>query len=432
MLVCALVMACGSAGAMELSDPASVGESVTPPVVAADPARPATAPSELAIQRVLEEDGADAGLILATRALDASRVAYGAKDARTLIPLINQANLRQRGGDTAGALKDYRAAIDLAEAHGGPRAAQLFAAWYGTGYTYLAANQPQAAAPALETALQLHRVNEGLFSAEQLEVLHALAQAARAIGKLEDADALQRRRIEVAERVHGAGTVKVADTYISVGRWYREIGRPENAVALHALAVQTLERFPAEQAGLVGALLELARSGTGRRRDVDDLPILPSLRPPNALARAEKLLDETKTLTPAQQADLRLRLGDAQQLLGREDAALRNYNKAQALLTAQNKKSPFDAPAFIRLQLPVIEPVTGPGGYLLAEFDVDAKGRTSNVRIVEAQPSSLPPKLRNTLISALKAAELRPRLDKNQAVATKGLRYRLAVRGDSA
>ena len=427
-----LGLVCGATSAMELSDPASVRESVMPPMIVADPARPAQAPDEIAIRSVLDEDGADAGLILATRALDASRLTYGTKDARTLTPLINQAHLRQRGGDTAGALKDYRAAIDLAEASGGPRDAQLFSAWYGTGYAYLAANQPQAAAPALETALQLHRVNHGLYSAAQLEILHALAQSARGIGKIEDADELQRRRIEVAERVHGTGTVPVAQTYIAVGRWYREIGRAESAVALHGLAVQTLERFPKEQPGLIQALLELAVSGTGRRRDMDEMPLLPALRPTNALTRAEKLLDENKTLTPAQHADLRLRLGDAQQLIGRQDAALRSYAKVRELFAAQGKTPPFDSPAFIRLQLPVIEPVSGPGGFLLAEFDVDTKGRASNIRIVEAQPNDLPAGPRNTLSNALKAAQLRPKLDKNQPVATKGMRYRLAVRGDSA
>jgi hypothetical protein len=56
-------------------------------------------------------------------------VAYGPRDARTITPLINLAHSRQRAGEVAAALTDYRAAIELAEASGGPRDARLFEAW---------------------------------------------------------------------------------------------------------------------------------------------------------------------------------------------------------------------------------------------------------------------------------------------------------------
>lgn len=420
------------ARAAEIAEPAVRSEAPVAPALLEDPARPSTALTAAAIDALTEEDGAAAGVTVAMKALSASQVAYGPKDARTVRPLTNLAHARQRAGDNAGAVLDYGAAIAIAEAAGGPRDAALFDAWYGMGYAYLVSGQSEAAQSALGTALQLHRVNQGLYSAQQIDVLHALAIAQRAQGRTEDADALQMRRNEVAERVYGLDTYEVSRVYVSTGRWFRNVGIPAYAIQLHATAVSILEKRSADDPRLIEPLIELALSSSEYRRDVDEAPLPASMQPASALARAERLAEGRTQGTAAERAALLIRVGDVQYSLGKREPALRVYAKATALLAAAGEKPPFDEPAFVTFKPPRPTPLQGPGGYALAEFTVETSGRASAVRIVETQPPGLPAAVGSSLSSAIKSSRFRPRIVNGQPVVSTGVRYRLPVRGGSA
>lgn len=433
VLIAMLLMAApGGAWSTELQEPAIRGEAAPRPELREDPHRPLEAPTAAAIDAVSAEDGAAAGVQLASKALDASRITYGPQDPRIITPLVNLAHAKQRAGATAAALMDYRLAIELAERAGGPRDPRLYEAWNGAAYAHLAAGQFESAVEAYETALQMHRVNQGLYSEEQIGLLHALAIAARASGKPEDADEWQMRRLDVGQRVYALGTPEVARLYISVGRWYRSVGRANDAIGLHALAVEILEKPSRDDPRLIEPLIELALSGSERRRNIDEPPLPGSLQPAAALTRAEKLADARSDGTPAERARALIRLGDVHMGLGRKEAALRVYAKAGALLAGAGEKPPFEQPIFLKFEPPRPEPIPGKAGFVLAEFDIDDSGKVRDVRIVETQPNVLPPTVGAQLTTALRAARLRPRIENGNTVASKGLRYRLPVRGGSA
>lgn len=433
-LACALLLSAfvgAPLAAAEIPEPAVRGETALAPRFVADPARPTDAPTAEALSAVSAEDGPLAGVTLASKALSASRVAYGPKDPRVALPTINLATARQRAGDVAGALGDYQAAIESLEVAGGPRDARLFDAWYGKGYAHLQAGQYEAAGSALETALQLHRINHGLYSAEQLDVLHTLALAQRARGELEEADALQARRVQVAERVYGSGTPELARLYVSAGRWFRNVGRAYEALRLHALAIQILERQSKDDPRLFDPLIEAALAGSERRRDPDELPLVGVPTPAVALARAERLIDAREDRTATERAADLIRVGDAHLFMGRRDSAFKVYAKASTLLAQTGAPAPFDDPVFLAFQVPRPNPLQGPAGFALAEFRVDTNGKTRDVRIVEQQPTGLPASVTHALVNALKQAKLRPRLSNGQPIETGGVRYRLRVRGGS-
>ncbi|MCC2658463.1 MAG: hypothetical protein K0Q76_3571 [Panacagrimonas sp.] len=415
----------------EIAEPAARGDPARTPRFVADPARPADAPTAEALDVVSAEDGPGAGVTLASKAVSASRVAYGPNDARVALPVINLATARQRAGDTVGAVRDYQAAITALESAGGPRDPRLFEAWYGMGYAQLKAGQYDAAGAALETALQLHRINRGLYSVEQLDVLHAVAMAQRARGDVEKADETQVRRMSVAERVHGLGTPALAAVYASGGRWFRNVGRPYEALRLNALAIQIYEAQSKDDPRLIDPLIQAALAGNERRRDPDEPPLVGVPSPGVALARAERLTDTRTDGTPAARAADLIRVGDALLVMNRRDSALKVYAKATALLASVGARPPFDEPAFIHFLPPRPEPLQGPPGHALAEFSVDAAGKPRDVRIVEQQPTGMPASVTHALVSALKQSRLRPRVVDGQAIETTGVRYRLPVRGGS-
>lgn len=417
---------------LELQSPPLRNSGAIGPQLLEDPDRPADAPTAQAIDAIGAEDGPLAAVTLATRALQASRIVHGVKDPRTITPLTNLGHVKQRAGQTIAALNDYRAAIELAETAGGPRDIRLFDAWYGVGHAHLAAGQVESAGVAFETALQMHRVNRGLFSAEQLDVLHALATAWRAADRNKEADELQMRRLEVAQRVHGLGTPALARAYIPIGRWYRELGRWDEAISLHAVAVDILEQHDANDPTLIEPLLELALSGGLRRRDIDGVPLPRLLQPAVVLIRAEKIAERSHPDSPVALAASLVNIGDVQLTLGRREESRRLYTRAASLYAKADHPPPFADPAFVIFLPPAVQPLPGESGYVLAEFTVETTGRTADIRIVETHPAGIPASVAARLRQALSGARMRPRIENGSPVTSRGVRYRLAVRGDSA
>lgn len=426
-----LLWLAGAMAGVELPEPPTQGESARAPRFEEDPSRPIDAPTAEAIDRLIQEDGPAAGVTLATKALSAGSAQYGPRDARLSRPLINLGAAKQRAGDVAGALRDYRTAIDLVEASGGPRDPRLFDAWYGTGYTQLYSGNYSGASEALGTALQLHRVNQGLYSVEQLDVLHAFALALRAQGKAEDADAVELRRMQVAQRAYDAESPDLAKVFVSGGRWYRGTGDYVRALQLEGLALGILDHHDKDDPRLIEPLLELAISGTERRRGPDDPMIVGIPQPGTALARAERLAEARKDGTVTERAATLIRVGDVHYLIGKRDSALRTYAKAAAILATEGRQPPFDQPAFISFRVPRPTPLPDADGYALAEFSVDTRGGTDDVKLIESRPATLPPAVGASLVSALKQAHLRPRIVNGQPVESDGLRFRLALRRGS-
>jgi tetratricopeptide (TPR) repeat protein len=237
--------------------------------------------------------------------------------------------------------------------------------------------------------------------------------------------------MKVAERVYGLDTPELARVYVSGGRWFRNVGRPYDALRLHALAIQIYESRDKDDPRLIDPLVEAALAGSERRRDPDEPPLLGVPSPGAALARAERLVDVRKDGTPAERAADLIRVGDAHFVMGRRDSALEVYAKAIALLAPTGAPAPFDEPVFLKFDVPRPSPLQGPDGFALAEFRVDAKGRARDVRIVGQQPGGLPASISHALVNAIEQSKLRPQLVNGQPVETAGVRYRLPVRGGS-
>ncbi len=428
--------AAGAADPVEIPPPPMNRDRAAPPAILEDRARPPDAPTAAAIDAALRENDPAAARVLAEKALAASRIAYGPRDSRIVVPLYNLGAVKQRAGQVVPSLADFQQAIDLAENLGGPRDDRLFEAWYGTGIAQLEAGQFGPAVDSLTTALQLHRVNRGLYSDGQGDVLHALALAtAAATGKLDDAFELERKRMLNAERLH-AGKPEIVPLYDSVARWYRNNGLYNEAIVLNAFIVDLLTKiWSKDDPRLFPYLLELARSAGYRKSAPDTAPLAGWQQPAVLIERARVLASDEKFGTVERRARAMLEVGDTCMVAARRDKAPPIYLAAAQLFASAGLVSPLLDPAFLTLDAPGYVPgraIQPDDGVIVAEFNVEANGKAQQVKIVEMRPTTLPKSTADALVTAIRRAQLRPRYQGDKPVAAQGIRFRLPVRGDSA
>ncbi|HKY90820.1 MAG TPA: hypothetical protein VJM11_07260 [Nevskiaceae bacterium] len=422
-----LATACGCAQAIELAFEPPAPDSPPQRRLVADPARPADAPESIVIEYQGIVDGPDTALRLAIKALNASRIAYGNDDPRTITPLINLGHARLRAGNVAHALKDFRTAAAMAESATGPRDPRLFEAWYGIAAAQFSAHIYDSAAESFETALQFHRMKHGLFSADQLDVLEALAITDRMRAKAEAADAWQLKRLEVAGRVYAPVSVGMAWTYIDTGRWFREEGKLGDALVLHDLALRAREKlYGRESPLLIGALLDCALSGGIQSRSGPRDASAPRSQQEIAMNRALRLAEARRDGTVAERARTLERIGDVNWVIGRRRAAIDAWLKGDALQTGTAKGALLDQPAFLVFFPPRIEHADAPAGaFLVAEFTVETSGRARNARIVEASSAAFQREHDAAFLKSLRKARLRPRIVDGEPAPTTEVRYRL-------
>ncbi|MGQ0621365.1 MAG: hypothetical protein ACT4QA_15810 [Panacagrimonas sp.] len=394
-----------------------------------DPARPIDAPEALLIEVAGIQDDPETALRVAIKAYNASSLAYGRNDTRRIVPVINLGVARLRAGGPIDAMRDFRSAIDLASTVDSPRDPRLGEAYYGLGSAHFDLGQWPAAIGAFEDGLQQQRVHSGLYSESQIDFLRALALSNRALGKIRAADQWQERRIEVAERVFQTDAARMAWTYVDAGRWFRDGGRLNDAVALHARAVNVIEAgYGPNTPLLVGPLLDLAISGALRSSESGLPPVLLKLGPVSTLDRARRLVLSDHGTGAADRAKVLERVGDVHWILGRRKEALTLYVRAQELGPPLATVPGFDVPAFLVFHPPTLaRNLPLPEGHVLAEFAVDKQGRARDIEIAESVPSYFSETLGPRLLAALRSAKLRPRIVDGKAVAMAGVRYRIEM-----
>jgi tetratricopeptide (TPR) repeat protein len=184
-----------------------------------------------------------AALPLAERLVQQTETQYGAEDRQLVNPLANLGTTQLKLGNYAAAETHYLRAIRILElkaAGGADR--QLLRPLQGLGSAYTAAKQPEAAIAPLKRALDLSRNLDGLFNANQLELIFPLIEAYVATGRLQEAEKEHGYAFRVAETTYGRNDLRMLGSLDRYARWYEYVGRYGTARVLHDRALATVER----------------------------------------------------------------------------------------------------------------------------------------------------------------------------------------------
>jgi len=341
-------------------------------------------------------------------------------------PLDNLATTQMLNGDLVDAVNNYQRSIAIIKLAEGMLTPRLINPYVGLGATYNRAELYEKAEEAYLTALRLNHVNEGFYNLDQIRIRDGLTESFIGLDDFDEANFHQTIQLEISQRRLGEDNPEVAPAMYKLARWYERAGLMEDARYTYQRAQAIIRRADGKDSPQMVAALE-GMAGTYERQGL----VADSA---TRLKRALKIIERQPEIDRPKQAELLVRLGDLFMGSGQADTGNANYERAWQALSQE--------PAYedlLRLYFDDPVRVAGLGwgmlrygpkvradtpdllaGFVLVRYDVDTKGRTDNVTIIESDPQGLMDK---RVISALKRSYFRPRYSDGVAAVTEGQLY---------
>ena len=258
--------------------------------------------------------------------VDRSESRFGADAKRTVQALVALAAVRREQGRHADAERLYQTAL-LRMERGAWRDDALHARTLSDlGVAYLVQEKYAEAAPLLREAIELDEHGAvPVDPSTHAQTLANLAQATRALGDLDEADALYARAQAVFEAEHPDGSPQIAIVLNNRANLARLRAQPEQALELQRRAVDMHRAsFSGDHVMVLVPTTNLARQYVDLGRGEEALPYAVA-----ADAMARRLYPGAHNYRIQATAAL----ADAQRALGQHQASDKTLREAEALLT---------------------------------------------------------------------------------------------------
>jgi TonB family protein len=386
--------------------------------------------------RDLYDEGEYEGAIEAgKRVIVLSIEANGRDDLQTARGLTNLAIAQQKNEEYEAAVQNYEAALDIVERVESRLSKHLINPLRGLGNTYLEAGRPDEAIRVYDRAVHLTHVNYGPQNLEQADLLDALAESFVRLQDVEEASDIQDMSYQLYARRFGEESIEILPALQRRARWLNRLGLFGRERDVWNQAIDVIENeYGEDDLRLIEALNGLARTY------LYDIEPAISNRGEWALRRALEIAENHPETTPALVADSLIDSGNYHTLRGEAQKARRAYRQAWRVLSGDEsllaiRERRFAQPVQIRYARapayadeatnPTVNPVFRgrefDRGVVVANYTVNARGRTEEITVIE----STPPGLMDTEVKrAVRRMVFRPRYVDGQPVSTPDQTFR--------
>lgn len=363
----------------------------------------------------------------------------GRDDLQTARALTNLAIAQQQNGEYEAAVQNYEAAVDIVERVESRLSKHLINPLRGLGNTYLDAGRPDEAIRVYDRAVHLTHVNSGPQNLAQVDLLDALAESFVRLQDLEEASEIQDLSYQLYARRFGEDSAEILPALQRRARWLHRLGLIGREREVWYQAIEVIEdEYGEDDPRLIEPLNGLARTY------VYDIQQTVSNRGEWALRRALEIAENHPESTPSLVADSLIDTGNYHTLRGEAQKARRAYRRAWELLNeneslAAIRDRRFDRPVLIRPARapayaeeetnPIVNPVYRERefdqGVVVADYTVNARGRTEDIDVIESEPPGL---MDAEVKRAVRRLVYRPRYVDGEPVSTPGqtLRHRFS------
>ncbi|WP_193164964.1 tetratricopeptide repeat protein [Microbulbifer hainanensis] len=364
---------------------------------------------------------------------------------------------------TSRAVDEYRERIEEMEAEQGAYGAGIDEQLMGLGTALQRAGKHEEAISEFRRAMLINRVNEGLYSLNQVPMIERMIDSQIALSKWEDANDNQEYLYWLNERNYGEEDPRMLPVINDLSRWHLQAYVDEkggtlfehliSATNLYELAVDIITKnFGANDLRLVDALRGLKATnyylatykgepeqpvvintsfGGGpnmdaQRSQLDQYRMNSFSSGKDAINRIVDVYQKNPQSPPAASAKAKVELGDWYMMFNKWHSARETYGEAYQALwdngaTNQEIDDIFGRPAALPA-LPMLEEDRQAlaNSYVTVSYDVTAFGKARNIQVLNAKPQDSV-SIRSRVRNVLKRAKFRPRFENGEPVDTVGI-----------
>lgn len=355
----------------------------------------------------LMQDGVlDEADSVAKRVVELALEVHGPKSPDFSKALTNLAIVQHRSGQFDAAQQNFESAIEIIEGYADRLNGDLINPLKGLGAAQLEIGRPDLASTTFSRAVHVSHVNEGPHNLEQIYILESLAETNLRLGSLEDARKNQDMIYALNERAYAADAVAMLPSLMRRADWQLRAGfiNDQRVTLRRAIRIIELAAGP-NDVQLVGPLTQLGRSFFY----VDTSSVQPIAQ--NSMVsgeiyfkRALRIATESPEPDWAMIADTSLALGDYYMFQGNEQRARKVYKDTWQNLTDGEDRLAYRAERLGQAVMlrgnPIQRYVSAPAenstsdasaallqGNITITYQVSARGRATNLKIIESQPA---------------------------------------------
>lgn len=357
----------------------------------------------------------------------------------------------------------YRERIEEMEAQQGAYGAGIDEQLLGLATALQKTGAHEEAISEFRRAMLINRVNEGLYSLNQIPMIERMIDSQIALNQWEDANDNQQYLFWLHARNFGEDDPRMLPVINNLSRWHLQAYVEEkgdtlfehliSATNLYSLAVDIItQNFGSSDLRLVEALRGLKATNyylatyqgepqqavvvntsfgggnmdAARRSQLDHYRMNSFSSGKKAIARIVDVYQQNPQSPPAASAKAKVELGDWYMMFNKWHSARETYGEAYQALwdngaTNQEISDIFGRPAALP-SLPMLDEDRGAlaESYVTVSYDVTAFGKVRNIQILHAQPQDKV-SIRSRVRNVLKRAKFRPRFENGEPVETTGI-----------
>lgn len=379
--------------------------------------------------------------MLAKRVVELSIRIFGVNSLDSARALTNLGIAQHQNDEYEAAIANYTAAIEIIERVEDRLNANLVNPLKGLGAAQLAAGQPDLAVESFDRAVHVSHVNEGPHNLEQLDILESLAETYLSIGAVDEVKNIQEHIFHLQARDVELDSLEAIPALQRQASWQHRLQLYEQERYTWRKVIDIIEdRRSDKDLSLIHPLTELGKSYLFL-----STPNVAFHQPTSIssgeiyLKRALRIAEENSEATWKDREGAMLALGDFYILSGKPSRARKIYSETWELLSGDEEKlknrhdhlemlvvlQDIYPPRYVGIDGEVRRQLPGDNyqtGKIVYGYSVSARGLTTGISMVEAEPAGFAD-MERAVLSNLRAMVHRPRLVEGNTVQTDDLTF---------
>ncbi len=376
--------------------------------------------AQIAFHELVTSERYEQALPVGERLVDLTAAEFGEQSVEAAQALVALAEIQSRAGQYDTAERNFLASIEMLGDEDGMFSERLVDPLIGLATNYRDAGDHLAAIGVYNEARALNRRVFGLFNEGQIDILDRMSETMIDMNLFEEAHEQQVKALSLVERNQGTDSPELLPAIYKYAHWLRLRGWYAAERGQYQRAINIVkEHFGEESPELVIPLRETANSFRDQR--------FGDGRGEGSLKRALSILEAQENIDKLAIAETLRDLGDWNVAFSKTRMDGAEYTRAwellgdvesgEALRTEWFEQSDyvlFEQPNLRGLVNENSEPGAKPG-FVLLVFDINERGRSENVVVVESSPPGLKD---DAVTRAVRQSRFRPGIRNGEIVRT--------------